>query len=346
MAHIGAHPSSHATTIATSATKGDRNAELFGDLPEKRRKFILVDDPERSSRVRVRVMLDNIEMNEIPDSFRKTNAVFPRSYFPFQMQSPRQRRFLEDEDDDGNDEQDGSSRSGRGRTLVRVPLLDGSEAEVATPRIDRARRRKEMALNDLGYRMSWTQSRVFAGRPIFLQVACAFAAYDTSRYFTCFLALFFSFLFPFYSLADMCRCSGRVSEQDAQHNAGGRTGCVSDIIDLRNSDRQAPMARAYASVGTRNDSMRGGFNWAQAACAFWGGGNRTNHYFADMSHCGICCCIQNATGSGPGVLGEKRGRLLCVFGICARLSLCFVCVYVRACVSVCDFGLSDTSLQS
>jgi hypothetical protein len=33
-------------------------------------------------------------------------------------------------------------------------------------------RGKEVRLNDLGYRMAWLQSRVFAGRTVFLQRAC------------------------------------------------------------------------------------------------------------------------------------------------------------------------------
>ena len=168
MTHLGGHPSSNPSAIATSTPKSsERNLELFGDVPEaKRRKFILVDDPDRGSRVRVRVMLDQVEMKEIPDSYRKNNSVFPRSYFPMQMQSPRANRFPEDDDDD-----DGAEGEGFGRTLVPVPTLEGTEMEVPTPRMGRAKRKTEMALNDLGCRMSWSQSRVFAGRTIFLQRA-------------------------------------------------------------------------------------------------------------------------------------------------------------------------------
>jgi hypothetical protein len=50
-------------------------------------------------------------------------------------------------------------------------MADGSEAEVATPRIRKSQRAKEVKLNDLGYRMTWHQSRVFAGRTVFLQKA-------------------------------------------------------------------------------------------------------------------------------------------------------------------------------
>jgi hypothetical protein len=47
-------------------------ASLFGDIPEaKKRKFILVDDPAKGGRVRVRVTLDTVDIKEIPDSFRR-----------------------------------------------------------------------------------------------------------------------------------------------------------------------------------------------------------------------------------------------------------------------------------
>lgn len=163
---------SGSTTVATSSKgeKEDQNSALFGDLPEgKRRKFILVEDPQRGCRVRVKVMLDQVEMKEIPDSYRKTNSVYPRSYFPMQMQSPptsaRGRRFFEDD----ADVDDGQPTVGR--TLVPVPMLDGAEGEVAVPKIAKIKRNKEELLNDLGYRMSWSQSRVFAGRTMFLQRA-------------------------------------------------------------------------------------------------------------------------------------------------------------------------------
>ena len=180
MTQMGARKSSGAAAASSSSSTprtSERNVELFGEIPEgRRRKFILVEDPHRGGmRVRVRVTLDQVEMKEIPDSYRKGNSVFPRSYFPMQMQSPRPHRFPEDEDGDDVDGdgrgRDNHAKPGRGRTLVPVPTLDGTEAEVPTPRMTRTKRKKEAALNDLGYRMSWSQSRVFAGRTIFLQRA-------------------------------------------------------------------------------------------------------------------------------------------------------------------------------
>ncbi|MCJ1299508.1 hypothetical protein MMC08_002300 [Hypocenomyce scalaris] len=177
MDSLGAHAVSNPTAVAAAVPKSEdeeRNIALFGDLPEaKRRKFILVDDPHRGARVRVRVMLDQVEMKEIPDSYRKTNSVYPRSYFPMQMQSPkssaRGSRFFEEGDPEGG--KDDTDIPTKGRTVVPVPMLDGVEGEVAVPKIARAKRNKETTLNDLGYRMSWSQSRVFSGRTMFLQRA-------------------------------------------------------------------------------------------------------------------------------------------------------------------------------
>ncbi|KAI9681882.1 MAG: hypothetical protein M1822_006959 [Bathelium mastoideum] len=168
--HGTAHPV--AASQATKESEEERNSALFGDLPEsKRRKFILVEDTQRGTRVRVRVMLDQVKMDDLPDSYRKGNSVYPRSYFPTEMQSPptsaRGSRFFDDPEDD--EEADSSRETTVGRTLVEVPMLDGSEVKVPMPRMNRARRNKEVTLNDLGYRMSWSQSRVFAGRTLFLQ---------------------------------------------------------------------------------------------------------------------------------------------------------------------------------
>ncbi|PLN86385.1 hypothetical protein BDW42DRAFT_159160 [Aspergillus taichungensis] len=176
---LGRHPA-----VATSSKAGEmmniddeedddeRNPTedaLFGTLPDgKRRKFILVEDPQRGNRVRVKVMLDQVDMNEIPDSYRMSNSVYPRSYFPVQMKNPRGRvvpgkRYLKDDTMTDEDE-----TATVGRIMVPAPQLDG-EGEIAVPRLSRGRHRQDVMLNDLGYRMSWSQSRVFAERPLFLQ---------------------------------------------------------------------------------------------------------------------------------------------------------------------------------
>ncbi|PGH27810.1 hypothetical protein AJ80_00598 [Polytolypa hystricis UAMH7299] len=173
--HLG-RPSTVATS-SSSASKRDLsptdNTALFGDLPEgRRRKFILVEDPQRGSRVRVKVMLDQVDMNEIPDSYRKSNSVFPRTYYPVQSpfgETGRGRRFDSDGGSDAGPADDVDSAT-VGRTLVPVPMLEG-EGNLAVPKIAKRKRAKEERLNELGYRMSWGQSRVFAGRTLFLQRA-------------------------------------------------------------------------------------------------------------------------------------------------------------------------------
>jgi len=165
---------------ARSQKEDDERTALFGDLSDgKKRKFILVEDPAKNQRVRVRVTLDTVDINEIPDSFRKSNSVFPRSWFPLQMQDPppssRGSKFFEGDDQDDSDDDVGNGVGGRkrrGRTMVSVPLADGGEAEVATPRMRKSIRSKEVRINELGYRMTWHQSRVFADKTVFLQKAC------------------------------------------------------------------------------------------------------------------------------------------------------------------------------
>lgn len=180
-----------------SPSRGAEEPEdLFPDIPEaKKRKFILVEDSDRQSRLRVRVTLDGVDTREIPDSFRKGSSVYPRSYFPREMQSPPPSatgsRFFQDDDaeDDGSVDTEGrrpagaAAHSGRAaaKMLVKVPMGDGSEGEVAIPRMRHGARAKEVRLNDLGYRMAWLQSRVFAGRTVFLQRARKFRSHESSR---------------------------------------------------------------------------------------------------------------------------------------------------------------------
>jgi len=92
-----------------------------------------------------------VHMQEIPDSYRKSNSVYPRSFISSQ----------EDLDNNGTEI----------HTQVVVPMLDGTNMTVPTPPPSSAKRKKENDLNELGYRMSWSQSRVFAGRTMFLQRA-------------------------------------------------------------------------------------------------------------------------------------------------------------------------------
>jgi hypothetical protein len=167
------------------------NQGLFGDIPEgRRRKFILVEDAQRGCRVRVKVMLDQVDINEIPDSYRKSNSVFPRTYFPVHGPFGHAGRGGRFESDDHSTTTNGEAEGGSatvGRTFVPVPLLEG-EGTLAVPKISRNKRQREVVLNDLGYRMSWGQSRVFAGRTLFLQRACKSApCYSPTLLVSCLL---------------------------------------------------------------------------------------------------------------------------------------------------------------
>lgn len=140
--------------------------QLFGDLPDdKRRKFILVEDHQRNQRVRVKVSLGVVKMEEIPDSFRKANAVYPRSYFDMTMQdapaSPRGTHHFKNDAPDAGD-----GRLFDGSTELRVRSLDG-EVVVPAPRPTKSRRTKEIMLNELAVRMCWPQARAFQGKPLF-----------------------------------------------------------------------------------------------------------------------------------------------------------------------------------
>lgn len=145
----------------SSRSEDDSPSDLFPDIPEaKKRKFILVEDNVRGSRLRVRVTLDGVNTKEIPDSFRKGSSVYPRSYFPREMQSPPpsatgRRFFEEDLGNDGVEETDGreiSRRRGRGRETVsvRVPVGEGQEEDLVLPNMRRGIRGKEVRLNELG----------------------------------------------------------------------------------------------------------------------------------------------------------------------------------------------------
>jgi hypothetical protein len=179
MSHMAPHSSTSTVPSKRGRGNSDENDDLFPDMPEaKKRKFILVEDNLRGSRLRVRVTLEGVDTNEIPDSFRKGASVYPRSFFPREMQSPTpsgdvSRFFPDDVQDDGNQETEGREVSRRAATRkVKAPLNEGRETEVSVPQMRRTRRSTEVKLNDLGYRMAWLQSRVFSGRTVFLQRAC------------------------------------------------------------------------------------------------------------------------------------------------------------------------------
>lgn len=198
---------------------------MFGDLPEARkRKFILVDDTHRATRVRVRVTLDTVKPSEMPDSYRKQNSVFPRSYFPLQMTSPppspRGRGMF---NDDESAPEDDPTCPVAGSSLVPVETLDGT-VEVPQPRLTRAKRTKEITLNELAHRMSWSQSRVFAGRPLFLQKSCKLLSRLVHGRTT-----------------DMAFSSGRMAQQNVDQHHRKRPGRPDCPAAFRDSSWQTPV---------------------------------------------------------------------------------------------------------
>ena len=142
-------------------------------------------------------------MGEMPDSYRKANSVFPRAYFPMQMQSPpstaRGGRFF----DVGDVRGEGGDGTLVGRVGVGVEVGKGEEGarelfEVEVPMVANGKKKREGVLNELGYRMSWSQSRVFAGRIMFLQKSRMwfFLSFFLSLPFCSFLSFFPSVTSP------------------------------------------------------------------------------------------------------------------------------------------------------
>lgn len=177
MHHLGRQGGPAAMASKDADQKNEDDIALFGDVPEdKRRKFILVEDTQKNARVRVKVTLDQIEMSEIPDSYRKQNSVFPRAYYPIQMPGSREPSRGDRYVEEGQEVDSGAPVVGK----TNVPLqLPGGEAEVTVPQVSRSKRGREEKVNELGYRMAWGQGRVFSNRPVFL--ARALDAYRTKQ---------------------------------------------------------------------------------------------------------------------------------------------------------------------
>ncbi|KAK6434909.1 hypothetical protein LTR95_008908 [Oleoguttula sp. CCFEE 5521] len=164
-------------------------------------------------------------MDDMPDAYLRTNAVYPRSYFPRQMRSPpgTPSKGLWDDEDDGVEAEPGT-------TLVPVSIMDGSEAKLPVPRMTKGRRETEVALNELGYRMSWSQARTFNGRTLFLQRSY----WKRKRMLT-------------------CTRSGRLPQQDEEHDDRWRTGTGYNCAAFRDEARKAKVARVEQNgeVGSR-----------------------------------------------------------------------------------------------
>ncbi|KKY19196.1 putative ribosomal protein l24e [Phaeomoniella chlamydospora] len=126
-------PVGNAAVVSADRSDEVDEKDVFGDLPDgKRRKFILVDNAGK--RIRVKVMLDQVNVSEIPESYRKKYSVFPRSFNSTDggavQEEPRYRRYFNDEGADNGE-------SIVTRTSVPAPLPDGTDGQVQVPCISR-----------------------------------------------------------------------------------------------------------------------------------------------------------------------------------------------------------------
>ncbi|KAK9248640.1 hypothetical protein V1506DRAFT_452185, partial [Lipomyces tetrasporus] len=116
----------------------DSQADADSSRPKKSLKYIILDnDPTAAttSRLRVRVTVNDVDLEQVPDKYRLDHAVFPRSII--------------------------ASLSTHFRHHGAPP--SGLEDE------DRTKLEKE--INEIGIKMAWLQPRLFEGRMQFLQRA-------------------------------------------------------------------------------------------------------------------------------------------------------------------------------
>ncbi|KAI0390709.1 hypothetical protein F5Y17DRAFT_443431 [Xylariaceae sp. FL0594] len=157
--------------------------DLFPKIPEdKKRRFVLVECEQRQTRLRVRVLLERVNTVEIPDSFRRSHAVYPRSYFPREMQErppdATGAQVFKEDASDGEGEGDvevygghtGEPRASRANDCATV-MLKSIPVEAVIPRIRKSMRRKEVYLNEIACRLAWMNGRACNKRTKFLQRA-------------------------------------------------------------------------------------------------------------------------------------------------------------------------------
>lgn len=171
-------PTAASTKREASSSPERKHSALFGDLPDgKKRKFVVVNDPENANKgVRVKFNLNEVNLAAIPDSYRKEHSVYPRSWYPVQMQlSPGSRgergRFARAREEDAEEGDDGLALH-VGNVMVKVPMLEGREGQLKVPGLGRRARAREERLNELGYRICWNAIRVMDNRVVFLQRSC------------------------------------------------------------------------------------------------------------------------------------------------------------------------------
>jgi len=172
-------PTALPTKREASSSPEMEHSDLLANLPgnKKPRKYVVVNDTENANKgVRIKFDLKDVNLADVPDSYRERNSVFPRSWYPVQMQlspgekSERRGRFVRCRDDDA-EEGDGGRGEGLhvGSVMVKVPMLEGREGGLKVPGLGRRVREREEAFNELGYRISWNGTRVMDTRVVFLQ---------------------------------------------------------------------------------------------------------------------------------------------------------------------------------
>ena len=199
-ASMAAPPSAASTRREVSDSPDTSHSALFGNLADckRPRKYVVINDSENSNKgVRIKVALNEVNLEEVPDSYRERNSVYPRAWYPVQMQlSPgaraaRRGRFVKGRDDAAAAEEREDDDKGEkllvGDATVNVPMLEGRETALRVPGLGRMAREREEKFNDLGYRISWNALGTMDTRVVFLQRSCEFA-------FLFLLSLFFSFI--------------------------------------------------------------------------------------------------------------------------------------------------------
>lgn len=131
----------HHTICPNTVEKNDTETKKTQDTQEKlgelikKPKYILLDDIKKETRVRVRINLDDVNLEEIPDAFRRDHCLFPRRFIPI-------------------------------LTTYGEPIFHKYEYEFQTEEA-----KKEQMINEIGWKLAWLNMRLFANRLSFLQRA-------------------------------------------------------------------------------------------------------------------------------------------------------------------------------
>ena len=119
------------------------------------RRTITIKDRQRDNVVRVSVKTRNIDLDEMPDSFRREYSVFPRAHYPRQGLSS------------SSTESETLNPETKTESLVtwdQIPL-----GQWRLPMVAEERKKQERQMNDLGQHITWGKPQLFSGRNLLLQ---------------------------------------------------------------------------------------------------------------------------------------------------------------------------------